>query len=86
MLSASMSMMRACGSNPPFFPSAYLRLSGLTAPCRTPTAPRLPIPGGVAQEPAFDAEALLAVLVDDDTRSAVEELRVHILFPQRERC
>src|ERR1700692_3911900 len=39
--------MRACGSNPPFFPSAYLRLSSLTAPCRTPTEPRLPIPRGL---------------------------------------
>src|SRR5207247_5918379 len=45
--SRSMSAMRACGSKPPFFPSAYLRLSGFTAPCRTPTEPRLPIPRGL---------------------------------------
>src|SRR6266481_8773252 len=45
--SESMSGMRACGSNPPFFPSPYLRLSSLTVPCRTPTAPRLPIPRGL---------------------------------------
>src|SRR5215470_8442135 len=42
-----MSAMRACGSKPPLRPSAYLRLSSLTAPCRTPTAPRLPIPRGL---------------------------------------
>src|SRR5262245_35398970 len=47
MPSASMSTMRACGSNPPLRPSAYLRVFGLRRPCRTPTEPRLPIPRGL---------------------------------------
>src|SRR6185295_5569658 len=47
MPSASMSMMRACGSNPPRRPSAYFRVLALTIPCRTPTEPRLPIPRGL---------------------------------------
>src|SRR2546422_3568568 len=47
MPSASMSMMRACGSNPPLRPSAYFRVLALTIPCRTPTEPRLPIPRGL---------------------------------------
>src|SRR2546428_6294573 len=47
MPSASMSTMRACGSNPPSRPSSYFRVSALTAPCRTPTEPRLPIPRGL---------------------------------------
>src|SRR5262245_30375368 len=46
MPSASMSTMRACGSNPPLRPSAYFRVLALTIPCRTPTEPRLPIPRG----------------------------------------
>src|SRR6185295_1862379 len=45
--SASMSTMRACGSNPPLRPSAYFRVLALTSPCRTPTEPRLPIPRGL---------------------------------------
>src|SRR5580765_2079970 len=47
MPSASMSTMRACGSNPPLRPSAYFRVLALTIPCRTPTEPRLPIPRGL---------------------------------------
>src|SRR5215813_113713 len=47
MLSASMSTMRACGSNPPLRPSAYFSVLALTIPCRTPTEPRLPIPRGL---------------------------------------
>src|SRR5437762_2863644 len=47
MPSASMSTMRACGSNPPLRPSAYFRVPGLTIPCRAPTEPRLPIPRGL---------------------------------------
>src|SRR5712691_3407742 len=47
MPSASMSTMRACGSNPPLRPSAYFRVLALIIPCRTPTEPRLPIPRGL---------------------------------------
>src|SRR5438128_2016911 len=47
MPSASMSTMRACGSNPPLRPSAYFKVLALTIPCRTPTEPRLPIPRGL---------------------------------------
>src|SRR5262245_14986492 len=47
MPSASISTMRACGSNPPLRPSAYFRAPGLTIPCRAPTEPRLPIPRGL---------------------------------------
>jgi hypothetical protein len=47
MPSASMSTMRACGSNPPRRPSAYFRVPALTIPCRTPTEPRLPMPRGL---------------------------------------
>src|SRR5580765_4260106 len=47
MPSASMSTMRACGSNPPLRPSAYFRVLALTIPCLTPTEPRLPIPRGL---------------------------------------
>src|ERR1700675_7015 len=47
MPSASMSTMRACGSNPPLRPSAYFRAPALMIPCRTPTEPRLPIPRGL---------------------------------------
>src|SRR5229473_5595672 len=47
MSSASMSTMRACGSNPPLRPSAYFRVPALTIPCRAPTDPRLPIPRGL---------------------------------------
>src|SRR5262249_5520249 len=47
MPSASMSTMRACGSNPPLRPSAYFSVLALTIPCRTPTEPRLPIPRGL---------------------------------------
>src|SRR4029453_1744096 len=47
MLSASMSTMRACGSNPPLRPSAYFSVLALTIPCRTPTEPRLPMPRGL---------------------------------------
>src|SRR5215475_8049303 len=47
MPSASMSTMRACGSNPPLRPSAYFSVPGLTIPCRAPTEPRLPIPRGL---------------------------------------
>src|SRR5438128_6776693 len=47
MPSASMSTMRACGSNPPLRPSAYFRVPALMIPCRTPMEPRLPIPRGL---------------------------------------
>src|SRR5687767_5523883 len=47
MPSASMSTMRACGSNPPRRPSAYFKVLALTRPWRTPTEPRLPIPRGL---------------------------------------
>jgi hypothetical protein len=41
-------------------------------------------PPRIAQQFAFDAEALFPVLVDDHPRTAFTEGRVHILFPQRE--
>src|SRR5688500_5319523 len=47
MPSASMSTMRACGSQPPLRPSAYFRVPALTIPCRAPTEPRLPMPRGL---------------------------------------
>jgi hypothetical protein len=61
-----------------------LRLSSVTAPCRTPTAEAAD-PPRIAQQLALDAEAFLAVLVDDQPRPPLAERRVHVLLPQRER-
>jgi len=65
-----MSTIRACGSNPPFLPSAYLRVSGLTAPC---------------QHFSFDFEAFLAVLVDGKPRPALAVFGIDVFVPEIQR-
>src|ERR1043166_741886 len=44
MPSASISGMRACGSNPPLRPSRYSIVLDATTPCRAPTPPAPPSP------------------------------------------
>ena len=57
----------------------------MTAPCRTPTEPRLPIPRGLPKQFALDLEALLAVLVDDKARPALAEFGIDVFVPEIER-
>src|SRR5439155_22024446 len=42
-------------------------------------------PPRIAQQLAFDAQALLAVVVDDEPRPALAEFGIHVLVPQVER-
>ena len=54
-------------------------------PCRTPTEPRPPIPRGLPSSFPLDAQAFLAVLVDDEPRPALAEFGIDVLVPQVER-
>jgi hypothetical protein len=42
-------------------------------------------PSRIAEQLAFDAQALLAVVVDDEPRPALAECGIHVLVPQVER-
>src|SRR4030095_12186455 len=84
MPSASMSTMRACGANPLLRPAEYFRVLALTIPAghrrnEAADSPR------IAQQLAFNAQAFLAVFVDDEPRPALAEFGIHVLVPQIER-
>ena len=77
--------MRACGSNPPFFPSAYLEAVELDRTLPDTDRAEAADPPRIAQQLALDAKPLLAVLVDDQPRPPLAELGIDVFLPQRER-
>ena len=84
MPSASMSGMRACGSNPPLRPSLYSIASAATTPAarrpRQVRRARL-----AADDLALDEQALLAVISVNEARPPVAERRIDVVVPQIER-
>jgi hypothetical protein len=76
-----MSRMRACGSKPPFFPSAYFEAVELDRTLPDANRAEAADPTGIAEQLALDAETFFAVFIDDETRPAVVKLRIYVLVP-----